>query len=184
MIIFIKVPTPDITVRLFFEEESLHGQQYDLYYAENVQNDFREGSMIHGDVDPDSRIVSFRLSGDHESSLSGIRLDLPPDNTEELVVREVSVSSGGITRKFFSGREFFSPERIIVTNDLICTPIISGTASIMPTGPDPYIAFSPDVVSEIRAMYSHFLLTRIALIAFIALSYLIASKDPFHSSTL
>lgn len=179
-VIFVVIPLPasDVIVRVhFWEGDVTNGS---LYYSTTDLFGFNGEQCIHSEFNEETGDLTFKLEGDLEDDLSGLRLDVPYSETL-LGIDSITISSAGIIQKRIDPCEFLAEENRLVVNDIEAISLIESREKvyIATSGADPYIVLSEEIVEQVRDGYSHYVLTRIGICIFAFGVWFVAKKKFF-----
>lgn len=176
--IWMPFPASDLYLRIHFDE--IAGTACGLYYGTDVQGNFSAEQYISSEIDQEKKLAEFRLDSALYNHLTGLRLDLPKEQEQLLLIKNVSVSSGGIIQKEYNPCTFFAPENLPFTNGVELSLVsIRDRVYIQTYGNDPYLILSQGLVADIQSLYSRRRLSRLFLCLFAAGSYVLARKKLF-----
>lgn len=164
--IFFPRPASDLVITVSFGDFT--GGSYLLYYTTDTYPDFSDDRSVSGEINYEKMQISFRLDGELEGHLTGLRLDFPQE--DELVnISAVTVSSAGVIQKDFNPSVFFSENNVVISNNLEISVIDAANQAYVGTGSeDPYLVFSDSVVERVTDCFSHQTGSRMLVCLFIA----------------
>jgi hypothetical protein len=145
-----------------------------MYYA-TYDRDFSEDTKIRGSIDYENSVITFDVPSNLEKRITGLRLDFP---AEDKIVKmdSVSISSGGLIKKNYTGDYFFTGGNIPYMHGIGSISLVTsrGVAYIKTLENDPYVILSESLTNEIGRCFSHYYISRgllVLLIVLFAVSY-------------
>lgn len=175
--VLIPLPATDLIIRVYFTD--IVGSDCSLYYTTDFDGSFSENQRIISNIDYDNMSVEFRLDGSLENHITNLRLDFPVE--EQLIgIKDITASSAGIIRKSYNPCDFFADENIAFTNDASVTLVHPRNRAYISTGNvDPFIGLSAPLIKQLQRHYSHLMLSRFFICAFIGSCYALSRKKLF-----
>lgn len=182
-ILLFPVKTAAEYVRIEFPGDSngeLKGEACSLYYATAAPDAFNNDQRVDCKVDNDRKYIEFKLDGELNNNIKGLRLDFPGEE-QVFAIAGINVKSAGFVKKRLNPCNFFEDRYILKTNDIPeTTSIRDGDIVFISTeGEDPYIVFTDEAVAKLTKSFDHFIFTKLVICAFIAGCFLSYVKDPF-----
>ena len=182
-ILLFPVRTAAEYVRIEFpgdDNGELKGETCSLYYATAAPDAFNNDQRIDCKVDNDKKYIEFKLDGELNKNVKGLRLDFPGEE-QVFAIAGINVKSAGFVKKRYNPCTIFEDKYIGSTNDIAqLTPIRDGDIVYIATeGDDPYIVFSDLAVAKLTDSFDHFIFTKLIICAFIAGCFFSYVKDPF-----
>ncbi len=179
VILALPLPADDLYVR-FHAREAVSGD-FRMYYATDAAGAFDSEQFSEGTVNGAGNEITFKLDPALEGKITNIRFDLPPASGL-VVLDSVSASSGGFIKKRWSVADIFAGSNLVYVNGAEVQTVPSRElVYISTTENDPYVIFTPNIVSEISGNFSHKLGTRIIICMFIALGTFFSKLDLFKA---
>ncbi len=182
-ILLFPVKTAAEYVRIEFpgnENGILKGETCSLYYATAAPDAFNNDQRVDCKVDNDRKYIEFKLDGELNNNIKGLRLDFPGEE-QVFAIAGINVKSAGFVKKRFNPCSFFEDKYILKTNDIPeTTSLRDGDIVFISTeGEDPYIVFTDEAVAKLTKSFDHFIFTKLVICAFIAGCFFSYVKDPF-----
>ena len=118
--------------------------------------------------------ADFVLAPELEDELRDVRFDFPA-TAKEYIVTRAELTSGGWVKKNYDGSQFFSPAAVVMCNDIRAMDPAMQKVVVL-TESDPYVVFSEGRVAEFNKAFSHYTVTKVFIVLFIAATYMFAVK--------
>ena len=175
-LIFILFPIKPADLILKLTIEGTDAGLCRLYYSTTETDFFNEEMSLPAQKTNTVNLYDFKIPSDVAGDLKMIRLDFPSGSVG-YAVTNVTVYSGGVTRKYYNPDIFFAPGNVVAYADLTYgSDESTDFIYVTPTGPDPNLVFSELFTNSLKKCQSRFYLTRIFIVCFIAAAWLISTK--------
>lgn len=183
MIIFIVLPyrTSNLYIHIYFKE--VEGTICTLYYSTDTVNGFCIEQHYSSAIDHDLKHVEFCLDGSLDGRITGFRLDFP-NQEQVLIIKNIAISSGGVVKRQYSPLAFFSAENIAYTHNIkaLDPAPTEGCVYVTTSANESYIILADELCQQITSCYSHFLVTKLAICAFLLAAFYLSKKKLFSAT--
>lgn len=172
IILLIPVGTSNLVINLYLDE--FVDSTCIIYYGKNTNPGFCDEQVLVGVYSPAKNCVSVTIPGDVAANVTTLRMDFA-EIEQLLSIREVTLTSAGITQKTYNPCDFFADSNIAVSNGINGKSLIDirNMTYFSTSENDPYIIFTDAFCKEIVSHTSSFLLTKIFICCFIWVTYLL-----------
>ena len=182
MLVIMLIPMPADALYLRFSVREGSTDDYRLYYTTVQMPVFDGANFIDSYTDERNGMVTFRIDPSMEGTITGLRLDFPPEESET-VIDGISVNSGGIVKRSFSVPEIFNDAGYLMVNGMNLSTVASReTLHAVTTPDDPFVIFGPEIVKKLTTGFSHKFSTKLLIVLLIAMGMFFHKKDYFGKS--
>lgn len=161
--------TAGLYLKVYFEQ----GEGECILYYTTKEDFIFDDAKTYRTVIKDG-CADFVLDPELEDELRDVRFDFPT-TAKEYIVTRAELTSGGWVKKNYDGSLFFSPAAVVLKNDIKAMDPAMQKAVVLTQG-DPYVVFSEGRVAEFNKAFSHYTVTKVFIVLFIAATYIFAVK--------